>query len=51
MLCDDMGNVLGIVGLVHQLPILPGFCHRDAVDVEAATLKLFEPEQLRQKHH
>ena len=51
MLCDDLGKrqALSTVGLVHQLPILPSFCHRDAVDVEATALKLFE--QLRQKHH
>ena len=49
MLCDDLGNVLGVVGLVHKLPILPSFGHRDAVDVETAALKLFE--QLRHEHH
>ena len=41
MLSDDLGNVLGVVGLVHKLPILPSFGHRDAVDVETAGLKLF----------
>ena len=49
MLSDDLGNVLGVVGLVHKLPILPSFGHRDTLDVETAGLKLFE--QLHHEHH
>ena len=41
VLGDDLGNVLGVVGLVHEFPIFPCFGHRDAVDVEAAGLELF----------
>ena len=49
VLSDDLGNVLGVVGLIHEFSILPCFAHRNTVDVETARLELFQ--QLRHEHH
>ena len=32
---NDLGNVLGVGGLIHEFPILPRFCHRHPVKVDA----------------
>ena len=38
--CDLLGCVFGIVGLVHQFPILPGFAMRDTVQVDSTGSEL-----------